>query len=359
MITLISPANNSELSILTSIQKEFIRRERPIKADTDKPESEKNAYPWLSEELRSSRDLTHPASVIFKWKNSDLLAENIFELSTSEDFSVKEGRGTIATLSEVYVSADEPDVFCVRADNLLSGTRYYWRITSGDESVTASFSTVRGEIRFIRAGCVQNVRDTGGRVNKNGKAIRQGLIFRGAEPDVLLSPDNLGAPGFKIMLCDLAVKSDVDLRYESHSYTESPLGKDVSFNYFPLYAYGGTLNDEGRAMVRRILEFMADESNYPIFYHCVQGADRTGTIGMYLDAILDMSDEDIMLNYNITSLANDSTRSWYTTRDNVGFFEYLDEVYPTLSVKEKLMTNIRLSGISEEIFQKIRDNLLE
>ena len=80
---------------------------------------------------------------------------------------------------------------------------------------------------------------------------------------------------------------------------------------------------------------------------------------MYLDAILDMADDDIILNYNITSLTDDSLRNWCGTEDNKTFIDYLEEVYPELSVKERLMANLRLSGISEETLQKIRDNLLE
>ena len=80
---------------------------------------------------------------------------------------------------------------------------------------------------------------------------------------------------------------------------------------------------------------------------------------MYLDAILDMSDKDIILNYNITSLGDVGVRSWYGTDDQKAFVGYLEETYPELSVKERLMANLRLSGISEETLQRIRDNLLE
>ena len=75
--------------------------------------------------------------------------------------------------------------------------------------------------------------------------------------------------------------------------------------------------------------------------------------------LLDMADDDIILNYNITSLTDDSLRNWRGTEDNKTFIDYLEEVYPESSVKERLMANLRLSGISEETLQKIRDNLLE
>ncbi|MBR5632778.1 MAG: tyrosine-protein phosphatase [Clostridia bacterium] len=358
MLKLISPANGAELSLYTQVQKEFIRREYGMVKDASVKE-EPDAYPWLTPELTCSRYLSTPASVIFKWQSTDPLTACYFEISTSADFAKSDKGFKIATLSDVYTDPAEPDVYCVRADNLFVGTTYYWRVTTDSECLTASFSTVKGEIRFINAGSVKNVRDTGGRINEDGRTVKQGLIYRGGEADQFESAKGVGNVGIGIMLHDLGIKSDVDLRYESEGCEKSPIGKAVSYNFLPMHAYGGTLNDGGRASVRRILEFMADENNYPIFYHCVAGADRTGTIGMYLDAILDMADEDIILNYNVTSLADDTYRNWYVTRDNVTFIGYLDETYPTLSVKEKLMENIRLSGISEETLQKIRDNLLE
>ncbi|MBQ6789106.1 MAG: tyrosine-protein phosphatase [Clostridia bacterium] len=358
MIKLISPKENVEVSILTAIQKEFIRREYGVKKGPEVTD-EDDAYLWLTDDLRSSRYLTLPASVVFKWQSTDALIPCKFELSTSPDFVPEERIGSIATLSDIFTDATEPDVYCVLADNLLSGTRYYWRVTAGEECLTSSFSTVRGEMRFIRAGVVKNLRDMGGRINENGQAIRQGLVYRGGEADPFAGEKYACDEGRRIMLRDLAIKSDVDLRYESEKNTVSPIGESVSYNFLPIHAYGGTLNDEGRASVRRVIEFIADEKNYPVFYHCVAGADRTGTIGMYLDAILDMADDDIILNYNITSLTDDSLRNWCGTEGNKTFIDYLEEVYPELSVKERLMANLRLSGISEETLQKIRDNLLE
>ena len=93
----------------------------------------------------------------------------------------------------------------------------------------------------------------------------------------------------------------------------------------------------------KVLEIFADEKNYPIYFHCAVGADRTGTIGMYLDTILGMSSEDILLNYNFTSLASDLTRSWYHTSDCLGLGQYLEEIMPDKTIAERLMINLKKS----------------
>ena len=50
------------------------------------------------------------------------------------------------------------------------------------------------------------------------------------------------------------------------------------------------------------MEFFAEEENYPIYFHCRGGADRTGMIAMLLRAIAGVSDETIRNIHNIITL---------------------------------------------------------
>lgn len=48
---------------------------------------------------------------------------------------------------------------------------------------------------------------------------------------------------------------------------------------------------------------LADESRYPVYVHCNAGADRTGTICAIIEALLGMSEEDILHDYETTSFS--------------------------------------------------------
>lgn len=360
MIKLISPSENAEISILTALQKEFIKRERELKTWVEDPD-EDNAYPWLTRDTVESFNQSAPAGVVFKWKISDILSPMKFEIALNPDFADDDLPCSVATVGEIFADATDDLAYGVIVHNLLSGTKYYWRVTVGEESAVGSFSTVYGEIRPIRIPGLINHRDMGGRVNEEGKRIKQGLVYRGGCLDDLLEPKVSVLGGMKVVKEDMRIKTDIDLRGESvnFGYTSSPAGDDVNYMLIPFDAYGATLNDVGRGVLRKILEIFADEANYPVYFHCAVGADRTGTIGMYLDAICGMSDEDIVLNYQFTSLAGELIRSWWHTGDCIGLNQYLEEILPELSIRERLMENLKKSGISKETIEKIRAIMLE
>ena len=347
MTELLYPTNGEIVSILSDKYVEFRKRELACKHKNED---------ILEESLREYYDGVGygyaPVTLCLSWKTTDADAENKLKLRLKDESYPS---AAIATVSEVKKGDD--GIFFAEVTNLLSGEEYFWSVDGSEEQ---SFSTVCGEMRFINADGYANIRDTGGRLTVEGKRIRQGLVYRGVgldNYDDLHSGDQ--TLGKKVFRETLGIKCDIDLRSESvGKLTESPLGKDVRFELIPFDAYGATLNDVGRAALRRVLELFADEANYPIYYHCYAGADRTGTIGAYLDAILGMSDDEIIFNYNVTSLSPNSIRCWHDG-DCKTFIEFLDETYPDHSIGELLIINLRLSGISEETIEKIREIMLE
>jgi protein tyrosine/serine phosphatase len=42
---------------------------------------------------------------------------------------------------------------------------------------------------------------------------------------------------------------------------------------------------------------LADESNYPIFFHCAIGTDRTGTLAYLINGLLGVPEEDLYYDY--------------------------------------------------------------
>lgn len=112
------------------------------------------------------------------------------------------------------------------------------------------------------------------------------------------------------------------------------------------------------------MEFLADEKNYPIYVHCLGGADRTGMIAIYLRALANESDDFIHLDYELTSLSTYSygisegvERKGYRSRNDSYYVEYLDmiEKYaPSKPLSEKIKAFLLDCGVPEESLEKIK-----
>jgi tyrosine-protein phosphatase SIW14 len=91
-------------------------------------------------------------------------------------------------------------------------------------------------------------------------------IYRGAQPD---------AAGFKA-LHDLGVKTIVDLQ-TGHDDTPLFAPKEFDVVRIPIHA-GLSADTPSDEQVRAFFDVVTDEKRKPVFVHCAQGKDRTGTM---------------------------------------------------------------------------------
>ena len=117
----------------------------------------------------------------------------------------------------------------------------------------------------------------------------------------------------------LGIKTDIDLRsaHERFGMTGSPLGPDVKFATLEDELHGySAIHTVGAEDMRRVLRVFLDRANYPIDFHCIGGADRTGTVAAVLLGILGVDDDEIWKDYQITAWhggVNDAKHlGWFT-----------------------------------------------
>jgi len=201
---------------------------------------------------------------------------------------------------------------------LIPGKTYYYKIAGKNrESAIDSFKVKDVPLRTIRADGAHNVRDLGGWKTDDGQ-IAYGKIFRGGKINNGQTT-SLTQSGIDVMVGQLGIKTEIDLRFKNADdggQKESVLGANVNYLKAGFNAYScilpefenyGDFNRKyyvgATAVIKNIFTTLADESKYPIYFHCNAGADRTGTLALLIEAVAGVSESDIIKDYEFTSFS--------------------------------------------------------
>lgn len=236
--------------------------------------------------------------------------------------------------------------------NLKRGKIYYYTVNG---SPPVAFSTAGSLPRWIYAPGYVNIRDCGGETTRSGKKIKQGLYYRGPRLEKSGTPEGIAA------LRALGIKTDLDLRKEvKDSLKESPLGADIRLIIHPCEGYDEFIAPGVRENTKQLIEYFADESIYPVYFHCHGGQDRTGTLAFMLGAILGLDDEKLIREYEQTALTFPDKKMSRSRKDKLKpLLKELKKHNKRKTLGENAVDILRECGVSEETMQKIRDLLLE
>lgn len=230
---------------------------------------------------------------------------------------------------------------------------YYYKVVGSKtgESKVDSF-IANASVRYITADTVINVRDIGGWETADGKTLNYGKIYRGGALNEGPNASYLSDESRR-MFNYLGIKGELDLRGKDKAGSEaSDLVIDDYVNQinpdYPVLrkdlvhlAYEQMTNDEGRAKnnLPKIFHFLADENNYPVYFHCSVGADRTGTLGYILEALCGVDFEHLMIDYELTSFTTDTTggiRSRSTIEETTNGYKFANPSEADLASNSKL-----------------------
>ena len=245
------------------------------------------------EELMVDRFAPKPATI--SWENSR---------DGALYYTVKVGLKADLSDAESYLISDTS----IDIEYLFAAKHYYYQIYAhyeNDEVVKSRiFDFYTANLpRTVYIEGVSNTRDIGGRYVQNGKyQMKQGMVYRGAELDK--SWGAITEEGKRVMLYELGIKTDLDLRNSAESnITVSPLGSSV--NYVTVGGAGapyyiGTNGIDGadykEALTKEIRTF-ANPDNYPIYLHCSLGRDRAGTLAYLISALVGVEEIDLYRDY--------------------------------------------------------------
>ncbi|MBO7415569.1 MAG: tyrosine-protein phosphatase [Bacteroidaceae bacterium] len=247
--------------------------------------------------------LDAPKPVRLTWNHADGADAQRVEVSQS------------STYSDSLVFTVHKDSAGYNLYNLIPGVEYYYRVVSVKADVETTVSTgllaPEGMLRWIYAEGTWNVRDMGGWTGLGGHPIRYGQIFRGGQLTNPKDPYNilLTDAGIEAMR-NAGIRAELDLRSSSQAHysttciakkdAENKLDADftnIATTSARMWNYDAD-NSNIRAFQWIINELKAGK---PVFYHCQNGADRTGTMGLLIGALLGMNESDLAKDYELTT----------------------------------------------------------
>lgn len=209
---------------------------------------------------------------------------------------------------------------------------------NGAKQIYNISTTTAHPIRMICVPSVYNVRDHGG-WNCDGGYVKYGLIYRGGDFNHITSEDKKILNNFLDIGCEI----DFMFAYQGGQLSESNLGNQVEYVSLPTNAsyenlvmpglykdWGHDTNDTAIDIMKPALQkiFSNVANNIPTYYHCSLGADRTGTLGFVIDALLGMSQSDVDKEWELTSFAEAEKGSKPRARDfTESYWRFPDLVY--------------------------------
>lgn len=348
----------------------------------------------MDEAIDGKHEYSRPLPVTLTWKNARKCEYYSVELSSTPDFSN----------AVMYpVSEEKLELY-----NLLTGVDYYWRVKeaaqNGVTSETGSFFIKADGPRNLFIEGVTNVRDLGGYSASN--KIKQGLIYRGgrlnnsyskgfsAENDVrdeycVMEPE-ITVAGAKVFAKVLGIKTEIDLRNTNGngypggglkvggvvktedqakiigSAVNKVLGENL-VNIEPVYLNGsGALLESNITEIKKVFDILAQKDNYPVYFHCNIGTNRTGMIAFLLGAICGVEEADLYRDYMFSNFGTIALRTPVTKNDertsvkemNDDFGNYIKACAGD-TIKEKAENCLtEKCGVTKETIEKVRSILL-
>ena len=208
-----------------------------------------------------------------------------------------------------------------------------------------------------------NCRDMGGRVIENGNAtIKQGLIYRTCGNGYNQDGVKIDQEGIDIMLKQLKVKTEIVLHNDS-GFNFNLDGTKV-FNTYMDYKNGTNTKhhfSRNTENVKNVFEILANENNYPVYYHCRIGTDRTGLIAILVNGVLGVSLNDIYQDYLFSNFGKIGSKRKIGAGDEDDITNYMNEI---LSMKgdtfqEKVYNVLITIGVPATTIAKVQNLLLD
>ena len=367
---------NEPLDIHTDIQNTFLSISDPALQDKS---------------IDGKSELSRPKGVTLSWEDSIECPSYSVMISENEDMSN----------SKRYFTSDKE----IELYNLKIATTYYWKVIQsvkdGQVSKIGSFETIGEGPRNLYVDGVTNFRDMGGWMTSSGTRMNQGILYRGARlnnsystgfdkdskirDEYCVVEPEITEDGEKVFTDDLKIKTEIDLRDTNGngypgggipgSVDQAPtIGSVVDgVTYIAIPMDNSATIEDNKEEIKEFFEVLANKDNYPIYYHCNIGTNRTGMVSYLIGALCGMSQHDLELDYMFSNLGTialptplSSNRKRTELIELTGEYEkntygasYVVNSFEGNNLIEKAENCLKDCGVSQETIDAVRKIMMD
>ena len=257
-------------------------------------------------------------------------------------------------------------------ENLYRARKYRVQVINGDQ-VSQGYEFTTGDYpRTITMGGIHNVRDIGGYVSSYGVRTNQGLIYRGYYID-----DKSGGHGAnwsdaadKVQKEVVQIGYEIDLQKssETNGRTTSCLNSsevECEYKCLTLVSYDSFLKQDSYKNLPEVMHIIANSDEKHSYFHCWGGADRTGMLAFFINAICGVSYTDLIEDFELTTMTNNK-RCHMHNSNNAHFPKFLNEFMNNWSGFDMNATvnencekwMIDVAGVDPDDIERIREIML-
>ena len=285
---------------------------------------------------------------------------------------------TVSTFDVLWgKEADLSDAYALKGNSVTSLDVYnsylgdnYFRIVANYTDGTTDRSAIHKYVvedvypRNLKIGGMTNCRDMGGgRVLENGGRIKQGMIFRtsGTHSWGGTGADNAGSitdAGKEELLTRLGCKTEINVNNSG----SNQVGVENFVGAYMWYDGGKHHLYRNAEPLKEVFRTLANPDNYPLFYHCRIGTDRTGLCAIMISGLLGVSENEIFQDYLFSNFGHIQEKRYIgekAGRDNI--LNYINDLraFPGEKFQNKVYNYLLSIGVSAEDLNSVIDILTE
>lgn len=216
--------------------------------------------------------------------------------------------------------------------------------------------TASGKVRVIYGSTLKNMRDIGGWACDGG-TTRYGLLYRCSELTGSGGGQQMSSDDKNMLQNLLGVRAELDLRDTSEDGGTGSFDAVVTYLHQTIGNYADAFRSDNIGKFKTAVEFLMKNAmrGKPTVYHCVAGADRTGTITWILLGVLGVSQSDCDKEYEITNFSGPAR---FRNGSLANLYAYVHALEGD-DFTHKCMQALINSGISIELINQFRHAMID